>query len=276
MKIHHINCGTMCPFNAALTTRSGSWTRRGRIVCHCLLIETARGLVLVDTGLGLNDLANPRQRIGATMMAVGAPRLDESECAVRQVEALGFHAADVTDIVVTHLDFDHAGGIPDFPSARVHAHGAEIDAAIARATFVERERYKSAHWAHNPAWVRHREGGDHWMGFEAVRAVTERDPEVAIVPLHGHTRGHSAVAVREGDGWLLHAGDGYFFHDEMRATPWCPPGLALFQQIIAFDDDARRRNQARLRELVAGHPEVRVFSAHDPSEFDTARARPTR
>lgn len=258
----------MCPFSAAILTRGGALFERARMVCHCLLIEGGGRLVLVDSGLGLAEVADPVGRAGRLLISLVAPRFDADECAVRQVERLGFQRDDVTDIVLTHLDFDHAGGIADFPRARVHVHGEELDAALARGTFMERERYKPAQWAHGPAWVRHATGGDRWMGFESVRAIGDGDVEVAIVPLRGHTRGHGGVAVRDGDAWLLHAGDGYFHRDEMAATPWCPPGFKAFQSIIAVDDAARRRNQSRLRELAASRADVRVFCAHDAAEFD--------
>jgi len=48
MKIHHLNCGTMRP----VKTPEG-------LVCHVLLVETDNGLVLVDTGPGLRDAAEP-------------------------------------------------------------------------------------------------------------------------------------------------------------------------------------------------------------------------
>jgi glyoxylase-like metal-dependent hydrolase (beta-lactamase superfamily II) len=275
MKIHHLDCFSMCPFNQALTTREGKgWLTRGRLVAHCLLVETAKGLVLVDTGMGLDDVRDPVRRIGRAMLAIGGPTLAESGCAVRQVEALGYSPRDVTDIVVTHLDLDHAGGLPDFPLAKVHVHGTELDAATARATVMERERYKPYHWAHGPAWERRAATGDRWMGFEAVRALTGRDPEVVMIPLAGHTRGHVAVAVQDGARWLVHGGDAYFHRDEVHGEPaWCPPGLSVFQRMVAIDDGLRRANQARLRELARAHQDVTVFSAHDPTEFDALAAR---
>ena len=61
MRIHHLSCGTDCPLGGALFDgRSRGLT--GRLVCHCLLIETDRdGLVLVDTGYGLRDVDHPHQ-----------------------------------------------------------------------------------------------------------------------------------------------------------------------------------------------------------------------
>jgi glyoxylase-like metal-dependent hydrolase (beta-lactamase superfamily II) len=109
--------------------------------------------------------------------------------------------------------------------------------------------------------------GDTWLGFDRVRVLGD---DIALVPVTGHTRGHCAVAIRQESGWLLHAGDAYFFHGEVDpARPRSTPGLALFQRIAAVDDTTRRKNQVRLRELVRDHGgEVRVFSAHDPVELD--------
>jgi glyoxylase-like metal-dependent hydrolase (beta-lactamase superfamily II) len=53
------------------------------------------------------------------------PRLVEEETAVAQVRALGHDPADVTDIVLTHMDFDHVGGLGDFPQATVHVYAAD-------------------------------------------------------------------------------------------------------------------------------------------------------
>lgn len=39
---------------------------------------------------------------------------------MRQIRRLGYAASDVCHIVLTELDFDHAGGLEDFPDARVH------------------------------------------------------------------------------------------------------------------------------------------------------------
>ena len=58
MQVHHINCGTFCPVGGALMD-GRSRGLRGRLVCHCLLLETNDGLILVDTGLGLRDMQAP-------------------------------------------------------------------------------------------------------------------------------------------------------------------------------------------------------------------------
>ena len=43
--------------------------------------------------------------------------------------------------------------------------------------------------------------GETWKGFESIRAIPGLDDDILLVPLTGHTRGHSGVAVNTEDGW---------------------------------------------------------------------------
>lgn len=269
MRVHHISCGTMCPVGGRLVSGEGTVLSRARMVCHCLVVETRDGLALVDTGLGTDDVARPNARLGRAFGVVAAPLLDPAETALANVERLGFRRDDVRHVLPTHLDLDHVGGLSDFPDATVHVLAGEHAAAMAPATAQERARYRAVQFSHGPKWNVLRVGGDRWFGFEGVRAVGGSDDEILLVPFVGHTRGHCAIAVRGDDGWLLHAGDAYFFHGEMDATPRCPPALAAFQRLVAVDDGARRKNQQRLRELARDRAgEVTVFCAHSPVELD--------
>ena len=269
--IHHLNCATMCPYSAALMEGEGSWREPAHLVAHVLAIESSDGIVLVDTGLGTADVGNPR-RTGAFFRHLVRPRYLIEETVVSRLAELGFAPADVRHIVLTHLDVDHAGGLGDFPAAKVHVFRTELDAAL-KPGVRERLRYIQAQWAHGPAWVPYETGGDTWFGFDSVRAIEGLDPEIAIVPVVGHTRGHAAIAVRDGDGWLLHCGDGYFNRGEMETPPHAPRGVAIFQAMTEIDGTSRRHNQGRLRELSAAHgDEVKLFCAHDRIEFERLAA----
>lgn len=270
MRVHHLNCGTCCPIGG----RAFDGTRDGlhaHLVCHCLLIETDAGLVLVDTGFGRQDVAAPRARLAEFFLQLNRPRLREGETAVAQIRALGFDPAEVRHIVVTHLDFDHAGGLEDFPNAAVHVTAREKEVADAGrgGAFVGARRYRPAQWDGVADWHLYpMGGGEAWHGFDAVRDRHGLPPEILLVPLSGHTWGHSGVAVRDGAGWLLHAGDAYFFRGEVGLeTPVCPPGLAGYQRLMEVDRAARLANQAKLRALSRSAPEVRIFCAHDAVEF---------
>ncbi len=273
MRIHHLNTATMCPVGKRLVNGTGCVLARGRLVCHTLLLETADGLVLVDTGLGLGDVAEPR-RLGRQWVFQASPRLDRAETAHDQIVALGHAVSDVRHIVLTHLDLDHAGGIPDFPRATIHVHAREHAAAITRTIPARPWRYIEGHFAHGPAWRTWDDGGERWFGFEGVRALDDRNPDILLVPLPGHTPGHSGIAVRDRDRWLLHAGDAYFFHTQLDTPPVPPPlGLRIFQRRADTDRAARIANQERLRALKAAHGEqIAIFNGHDPFDFEAASA----
>lgn len=263
--VHHLNCATFRPRVAA----RGLLTPR-RLVTHVLIVERPEGLVLVDTGFG--TAARTRGRFGPEMRLVFGAALDPAESAYTQIRARGLEPADVTDIVLTHLDQDHTGGIADFPQARVHVLADERAAATARATVLEKARYRPVLWSHGPQWVEHAASGVDWLGFGAVQVLSD---DVLMVPLPGHTRGHAAVAVRRpSGGWLLHAGDAYFDHHQLDDPPTCAPGLAVLQRAQAHDDRQRRANLERLRALHAEHGPgsgatevVTMFCAHDATEL---------
>ena len=91
MRIHHLNCGTFCPVGRWLVNGRGGLLSRGRVVCHCQLVETNAGLVLIDTGLGLDDIADPMSSLpGLTWQAIMHAQLRREETAIEQVRDLGF------------------------------------------------------------------------------------------------------------------------------------------------------------------------------------------
>jgi glyoxylase-like metal-dependent hydrolase (beta-lactamase superfamily II) len=273
MRVHHLDCCTMCPRGRSALNGEGRLRERATLVGHCLLLETpAHGLVLVDTGIGVADVRDTR-RLGALFgpaMAVDATKT--SMPALPQIEALGYRRQDVRHIVLTHIDFDHAGGLPDFPQAKVHVHAREKEAAVARRTLKDRTRYRLPQLAHGPDWETYDAVGEAWNGVPA-RQLTGLPPEILALPLAGHSRGHAAIAVDTGRGWLVHAGDAYFHRSVLErgdasATPWA---LRWIERFIAADYARVRANHALLADL-AKRDDVTVFSAHDPLEFQRLRA----
>jgi glyoxylase-like metal-dependent hydrolase (beta-lactamase superfamily II) len=264
----------MCPFGRRLYNGDGRYLEPGQLVCHVLLIELADGLALVDTGLGEADVRNPKLLDPGTRTLI-RPQFVASETALSQVRALGYDLADVRHIVLTHADFDHAGGLADFPSAEVHIFAAEHQ-ALTTPPLRERVRYAVAghDWAHGPRWVTHDVAGDTWFGFESVRVLPTGDGDVVMIPLPGHTLGHTGIAVRRDGGWLLHAGDAFFNRGQLERPPRCPVGLTVFQTLVQADGGRRQGNLGRLRELVARHSdEVTVICSHDPVQLAQEQAR---
>lgn len=156
MKVHHLNCGTMN-------------TPGARMVCHVLVVETDNGLALVDTGFGSQDCLDPG-RVGPFRHVI-RPVLPQHETAAHQIVQMGFRPSDVRHIVLTHFDFDHIGGIADFPDAEIHVTAAEASGAVHALSLRERLRDRSVQWAHGPKLVEHDDRGEPWRGFAAAKPL---------------------------------------------------------------------------------------------------------
>lgn len=253
MKVHHLNCGTM-----ALGT-----------VDHCLLVETSdSGLVLVDTGFGLDCVRHP-ELLGWSRHVI-RPVLREDQTAIRQIEQLGHHPTDVRHIILTHLDYDHTGGLSDFPWATVHIHLPEYRAGN-RPSLFERVRYRPDQlWSHGVKWaVNEITGGARWFGFEAVNELPGLPSEILIVRLYGHSRGHVGVAVDTGTRWLLHAGDA--FNHPSAISGGLIGAVSTVGHLIGSHPSnplAQVQTVLRLSELLAQHGDkVTVFCSHDTAAF---------
>ena len=263
--IRHLNCCTNRPMVGKLFNERTPC----RVISHILILEMDQGLALVDTGIGMDDMRFP-ERLGF-MRVLNRPRLDINETALKQIEKLGFRADDVHDIIMTHLDLDHTGGIPDFPNATIHVLKRELEAAMKPESFRERERYRKVHWAHSPVWEAYEENyGEPWFGFDAIRNLKGLPPEIMLVRLPGHTRGHCGVCILTPNRWLLHAGDSYYFHRQKDENPKTTLMVNLFQHFAHIEYEKAMQTKDRIRELALQHKDqIIVMCSHDTVEFET-------
>jgi len=178
--------------------------------------------------------------------------LDPGETAVRQITGLGYRPEDVRHIVLTHMHFDHCGGLPDFPQATVHVHWREYEAFMERPRRWSDLAYVRRHVAHEPRLVLYDETGESWLGFPAIRLPFELD--MWLVPLFGHTRGHCGVAMEAGAGRLFHMGDAAPMGFDVSAPAW-------FARLVLGP------HMPRLLAFRAAHPEIRMTTGHMPLDF---------
>ena len=248
MELHHLNCGVL---HASPNPPAS---------CHCLLLELADDVALIDTGIGLLDIARPVERIGASIIEAAGFQFRESDTAALQLEHLGFRVGDVRHIVLTHGDPDHAGGLADFPEASVHV--SEEELAGIRSGL---GRYCLRQFEHEPKWVSHTTSPVQWFGLPARPIDFGSGVDVLMIPLFGHTSGHCGVAIRQKDRWLLHVGDAYYLRVELERDDHPVSALAAAR---ADDDPLRRESLGHLRRLARDHPaEVEMLGYHDFTEF---------
>jgi glyoxylase-like metal-dependent hydrolase (beta-lactamase superfamily II) len=179
---------------------------------NCLLIETPSGRVLVETGIG--------ERVDEKTRAM---RSYEGPWVVDALERAGFLPESVNVVAMSHLHFDHAGGLlradgeRAFPHATIVAQKAEWEVALGDnprlvASYVQPELRLVADW-----------GAQGWADGER-----ELLPGVSVIPTGGHSTGHQAIVVRgSGKGARTLA-----FFGDLFMRPWG----ANPRWVTAFDD----------------------------------------
>ena len=257
MKVHLLKCASMCPMSGLLPKSVFP-----ALTCNCLLIETSAGLVLVDTGFGKEDMAD-QSRLGPLSKVIGL-KANVEDTAFQQITRLGLSPSDVTHVIPTHLDPDHAGGLPDFPNATVHILESELEAALTPSNLKQKKRYLSVHWKHQPNWQPYDlNSGDTWNGFQRVKQLKGLPPEILLVALPGHSLGHAGIAISTESGWLLHAGDAYYDRRQLERRAKITPGMRLFERFADEKFKLASETRTRLRDIVLSNPEIHSICSHD-------------
>lgn len=217
------------------------------------VIEHPEGLIVIDTGElagasapadylatepGLRWFVGPNFRI----------RVGTQEEIGPQLCALGLDPNDVRWLVQTHLHFDHTGGLGFFPRSEVLVSRPEFDKPPSGAA--------RSLW---PPWYRPtlvEFSGGAYGPFGTTYALT-RAGDVRLLPTPGHTNGHLAVALDDGETTYFFAGDAAFSEAQFLKAE-----VAGINQDVATTRDTLRR----IRELTRQQPTV-VLPTHDPASL---------
>jgi glyoxylase-like metal-dependent hydrolase (beta-lactamase superfamily II) len=183
-------------------------SNRIQLCLRCLLAEQGERRVLIDTGIGDRWEEKPRR--------IFAIERRPNQLVAELAEA-GLTTESVTDVILTHLHFDHTGGAvrqidgrlePTFPAARY---------------WVQEQQWR---WAHEPterdrASFRREDFAplEATGRLELVDGLTEIMPQVKAVPISGHTPGQQMVEFHTDSGVLVYCGDLIPFASQVHA-PW--------------------------------------------------------
>lgn len=261
--IHHLNCGSFCPYCAPLFGQNGL---KAKLVCHCLLVETDQGLVLIDTGFGMQDYLYTQKRLGSVIAKFGSIQKNFNLTAITQIQNLGFKATDIKHILVTHLDFDHAGGISDFPHATVHVLASEFNATLS-SQYKNRLRYKTEQFKNHRHWhFIEPQFGENWFNLTQVRGFKIFKDEILMIPLLGHTEGHCGIAIQQQGQWLLFCGDAYYSHLQLNPKNKLA-ALEITERLFASNNLQRIQTLRDIQKLTHQQPMIDILCAHDPVEL---------
>jgi N-acyl homoserine lactone hydrolase len=226
---------------------TGPWT--APLPIHAWLIEHEEGPILIDTG----ELAEVRDAPFARFSVEREQEIGPS------LKALGVEPGDVRTVVLTHLHGDHMNGLPALPGARVLISAAEARYAASPGARVIRAATRQPLPAgFDPEHISF--DGPALGGFPASRTLTA-DGAVQLVPAPGHTPGHMAVLVIEGELHRLIAGDCSYDQAQL---------LELRVDAVSPRASVARETMENVLRHNALHPTV-YLPSHDPAAVDRLR-----
>lgn len=241
--------------------RPGSWPL---VPCPAFLIRhPGAGPFVVDTGLHSSVAAKPAANMGRAIATFGRPQLEPGQDLPSQLRDRGVDAREIKLVVMTHLHFDHASGMAEFPTATFVLSAAEWTSATTEGTF--RNGYRPEHYdyAFDYRTVGFDEGTTSYSTFGRTFDLFA-DGSVRLAYTPGHTAGHMSVICRLADRDFVIAGDTIYTHGQLTTDALAPR---------PYDPHTYRRSLQELRLFARQYPQAVIVPGHDPEHWETLEAR---
>lgn len=212
-----------------------------------VLVVADGRVVLVDTGMDAVHVEDPEHTFrGQPFARFLRPVMTSEDTLESRLAEVDLALTDVTDVINTHLHFDHAGN----------------NHRLERSTFhVQRAHYESA--LGSPSCPNEYWNLEH-LRYELIDGERELFPGIEVLPTDGHVVGHQSVLVTLGSGRrVLVCGDAIFSRENVDRGSWGSQA----------DPDTARASGTRLWDLATRHEAVIVFG-HDPDQERETRYSP--
>lgn len=243
--------GCVCGHLDSAAAGMGLSEGRVRAPMPFYVIEHPQGVALFDCGLhaGLTDPDDfYRKALASQDMQV---ELTEEELPAARLRALDIDPERVKWVVLSHLHFDHAGGLHQIPNATVVVQKTEweagFDEALSARYFLPRPYFDLGHK------VKQVDGEHDLFG----------DGSVTLIPSFGHTPGHQSLRVRSEMGDHLLTGDACYFCQVVES-----------RQFPAFADHAAM-NRSLDALLARKEADTVMVFGHDPDQWGARPVLPT-
>lgn len=259
-----------------LFVQGGGW-KRVRFPILCAVIEREEGLVLFDTGIGtrIEEEFKPLASRGNWFFSKVVMRTEfepSRDALVNQLPVLGFDPSDVRCAVLSHLHWDHAGGMRDFPRCRFVINRPEWEDAVSRrginAGAYIREEFEDQGLEIDLVST---DPSRPYLSFRASHDVFG-DGSLVLVDIPGHAAGQVGMVVNlpSGKRFFL-TGDSFYFPDSLEKKA---PKSRIMQAVVKEGPEAEATLE-RLWKLSRDEPDVELVSCHDyriPGRFELAPA----
>ncbi len=227
--------------------------------------------VLVDTGMDRSIASGTvRERLrnlGPVGMAMSRhPHMQPEQTASAQLRTLGIDPREIELLIMTHLHFDHASALRDFPKAKVLVDAREWKAAWARDSLLH--GYSHAQIDPRPSYLTI----DFNAPYVKPSGPFERtidvfgDGSLTLASTPGHTAGHISLILRGGDG----AGDGEG-QGETLLTADAAYTLATIHSgkrpWLTHNRGAFEHSLSQIQTYARAHSRATIVPGHDPGAW---------
>ncbi len=221
-------------------------------------VHSERGPILIDAPFGHEGPQNAGELLG-NLLQRGGLMFRRPWGVIGRLESLGFRPAEVNDILLTHLHWDHTGGLKHLAHSNFHVSTREW-ADASRVTAID-----AAKRGYAPSDYRALEGR---MSLWDVSDEDEvfggadvfGDGSVEVVPLPGHTLGHVGYRLKMADGrTIFHVGDSIFCGNQVYERR----DLGFMPRTLAVERPVAQTTLHKLRRWHDENPDAVVIASHD-------------
>jgi len=239
-----ISCGRE-RFDAAIfdafDARVGSSIEIPYLVAY---VQFGDARILFDAGPHPDLAVDPSRRMGADASKWDIS-VQKHELAGPQLQALGIDPHSITHVALSHLHYDHAGGVVQFPNAEVLIQRDEWDYAQSSPK-LQRDLYVKADFELDPRRVRLLDGPLDVLG----------SGEFELFPTPGHTPGHQSAHVRLDGCDVVLVGDASCSVEKLAARS-LPTGSLCWNPTLMLEShsEIEARAQQRGAHIICSHDE---------------------